>query len=341
MSISNIPGSTVQPDGGSYPCISAVECRAFEVPTDQPEADGTLAWSSTTMVLVEVFSGNSSGIGWTYAGTGCCNIVNEQLSRVIVGSDPMDVPGIDEQMVRACRNLGRPGVVSCAISACDTALWDLKARLLGLPLSSPFGRCVAGVPVYGSGGFTTYTDATTQAQLESWVGDLGLDMVKIKIGESWGREEERDLDRISLARRVVGDRVEVFVDANGGYTVKQAVRVGRRAAREHGITWFEEPVSSDNLAGLHEVRGQVTADVAAGEYGYDEPYFARMISHDLGWGGRLRAGGRDPLRRIHELAQGGISRASERIDGLCPLRTGSSCSRLRFGAEHQTHRVFL
>src|SRR6202034_4473869 len=94
----------------------------------------------------------------------------------------------------------------------------------------------------------------------------------------WGREEARDIERIALARHVVGDNVELFVDANGGYSVKQAMRVGRRAAAEYGITWFEEPVSSDDLAGLHEVRDQVSPDVAAGEYGYDEPYFARMIS---------------------------------------------------------------
>jgi L-alanine-DL-glutamate epimerase-like enolase superfamily enzyme len=105
-----------------------------------------------------------------------------------------------------------------------------------------------------------------------------MSRVKIKIGESWGSEEQRDLERIALVRRVVGDDVEVFVDANGGYSIKQAVRIGREATAEYAITWFEEPVSSDNLAGLHEVRDQVSADVAAGEYGYDEPYFARMVA---------------------------------------------------------------
>lgn len=258
--------------------ISEVKCRVYKVPTDQPEADGTLEWSATTLVLVEIFSGAVTGIGWTYAGAGCRDVVETELTPAIVGSDVMDIPGITEAMVRACRNLGRPGMVSCAVSACDTALWDLKARLLDQPLSALFGRCWSAVPVYGSGGFTTYTDATTREQLESWVGVLGIDKVKIKIAESWGREEARDIERIALARNVIGDDVKLFVDANGGYSVKQAVRVGRRAASEYGITWFEEPVSSDDLAGLHEVRDLVSADVAAGEYGYDEPYFARMIS---------------------------------------------------------------
>jgi L-alanine-DL-glutamate epimerase-like enolase superfamily enzyme len=190
----------------------------------------------------------------------------------------MDVAGITESMVRACRNLGRPGLVSCAVSAADTALWDLKARLLGIPLAALFGRCWAAVPVYGSGGFTTYSDETTASQLEGWIGGPGITRVKIKIGESWGKEPARDLARVALARRVVGDGVELFVDANGAYSVKQAIRMGQVFASEHNVTWFEEPVSSDDLAGLHEIRGQVTEDVAAGEYGYGEIYFAKMIA---------------------------------------------------------------
>ena len=102
--------------------------------------------------------------------------------------------------------------------------------------------------------------------------------MKIKIGESWGKETGRDLARVALARHVVGDGVELFVDANGGYSVKQAIRMGRRFFSEHNVSWFEEPVSSDNLVGLHEIRGQLTADVAAGEYGYDESYFAKMLA---------------------------------------------------------------
>ncbi len=230
------------------------------------------------MVLVEVVCGGHTGTGWTYAGTGCREVATDELAEVMIGANPMDVPGITEAMVRACRNLGRPGLVSCAISAADIALWDLKARLLDLPLASLFGRCRDGVPVYGSGGFTTYSEATTRAQLEQWVDELGIDKVKIKIGESWGRQPARDRARIAFTRQVVGDDVEVFVDANGAYSVKQAIRIGQRVASNFGVTWFEEPVSSDNLSGLHEVRDQVSQDVAAGEYGYDESYFARMIA---------------------------------------------------------------
>jgi len=109
------------------------------------------------------------------------------------------------------------------------------------------------------------------------VKEQGIPRVKIKIGESWGCAVERDLARIALARNVIGDAAELFVDANGGYRRKQAVRVADRMA-DHGVSWFEEPVSSDDLDGLREVRDATEADVAAGEYGWDLTYFQRMVT---------------------------------------------------------------
>jgi L-alanine-DL-glutamate epimerase-like enolase superfamily enzyme len=161
-----------------------------------------------------------------------------------------------------------------AVSAVDVALWDLAARLHGVPLTRLWGGPVTDVAVYGSGGFTTYDGDRLRAQLTGWL-DLGLAAVKIKIGESWGREQHRDLARTGRTREVVGDDVEVFVDANGGYSVGQACRVGR-ALDDLGVTWFEEPVSSEDLDGLRLVRASVGADVAAGEYGDDLDYFTRM-----------------------------------------------------------------
>jgi L-alanine-DL-glutamate epimerase-like enolase superfamily enzyme len=99
--------------------------------------------------------------------------------------------------------------------------------------------------------------------------------VKIKIGESWGSRTSRDLSRMGQARRVIGEDAELYVDANGGYTAKQAVRV-MEAAADLDVRWLEEPVSSDDLAGLRQVRDAVRADVAAGEYGYDLFYFRRV-----------------------------------------------------------------
>jgi L-alanine-DL-glutamate epimerase-like enolase superfamily enzyme len=262
--------------GRAYPVVDEVTAAVYQIPTDQPEADGTLAWSSTTMVIAHVTGGGVTGLGYTYGSGACKPLIEGELAEAVAGRDVLDTGAALQSMVRAVRNLGRPGVASYAISAVETALWDLKGRLLGLPVSSLIGAVRDTVPVYGSGGFTTYDEPVARTQLERWTRDLDIPRVKIKIGESWGTEEARDLSRIAFARRVIGPDAELYVDANGGYTRKQAVRMARAMA-PYDVTWFEEPVSSDDLDGLREVRDQVDPDVTAGEYGYDLPYFARMV----------------------------------------------------------------
>ncbi|WP_245862453.1 enolase C-terminal domain-like protein [Georgenia soli] len=248
--------------------MTAVTARALTVPTDAPEADGTFAWDSTTMVLVQARAADQAGTGWTYAPGATSAVVQELLAPVVTGRDAMDVPGAADAMARAVRNAGRPGLVGCAISAVDVALWDLKARLLGLALHQLLGAVRAEVPVYGSGGFTTYDEARLAEQLGGWVHGQGIPRVKIKIGEARGTAEDRDVLRMRQARRVIDDAAELFVDANGAYGRAQAVRVLERVG-DPRITWFEEPVSSDDLVGLAQVRAAVPADVAAGEYAWD------------------------------------------------------------------------
>ncbi len=259
--------------------VESLDVAVYTVPTDAPEADGTLAWSSTTLVVASPVAGGHRGLGWSYTGAAAKTLIDDTLGEVVVGRCAMDVPGTFEAMVRQVRNLGRPGLVSTAISAVDIALWDLKAKLLDLPLCRLIGTVHARVPVYGSGGFTSYDEQQTRDQLAHWVHDLDIPRVKIKIGESWGSRERRDIDRIALAREVIGPDAELFVDANGGYTVGQAIRMADRFAA-YDVRWFEEPVSSDDLEGLAAIRREVRPDVAAGEYGYDPVYFARMVDAD-------------------------------------------------------------
>nr|WP_037581440.1 enolase C-terminal domain-like protein [Phaeacidiphilus oryzae] len=259
------------------PVVEALRATIHAIPTDAPESDATLDWDVTTMVLVEVVAAGHSGIGWTYGSPAVARVVTGRLTEAVLGRDAMDVPGANAAMATALRNDGRPGMGAEAVSAVDIALWDLKARILGVPLARLFGRVREDVPVYGSGGFTSYGDERLARQLEGWVGEQGIPRVKIKIGEGWGGREDRDLERTRLAREVVGEDTELYVDANGGYSRKQAVRVSH-ALEPYRVAWFEEPVSSDDLAGLREVRELVRPDVAAGEYGWDLPGLTRMAS---------------------------------------------------------------
>lgn len=244
------------------------------MPTDLPESDGTLDWDSTTLVVVLAHGGNSVGLGYTYADVSTATLIRELLSETVKSQDAMAPAASWERMASRTRNLGRPGIVSMAISAVDIALWDLKARLLNLPLLVLIGALRKSVPVYGSGGFTSYSDRQLETQLAGWVAQ-GITRVKMKIG----RNAAADRKRVGVARAAVGRDAELFVDANGAYSRKQALNQGEAFA-DHHVSWFEEPVSSNDLAGLRLLRDRAPSmmEIAAGEYGYDLGYFRRMLA---------------------------------------------------------------
>jgi L-alanine-DL-glutamate epimerase-like enolase superfamily enzyme len=254
--------------------IDAVTVAVYRFPTDRPEADGTLTWDATTAVTAVVHAGQRQGLGWTYSTTAAARVITDHLAPAITGRDLMDTPACWSAMHRACRNLGTRGLVMQAISAVDIALWDLKARALDVSLPSLFGRARDTVPVYGSGGFTTLTDAQLAAQVNAWVA-AGCTAMKIKIGQSFGTDVDRDLARVNTFRDLAGPGVNLMVDANGGYTLGQARRVGATLDRL-GVVWFEEPVSSDDITGLAAVRATVHCDVTAGEYAADLYDVARL-----------------------------------------------------------------
>ena len=253
--------------------IERLDVSAYTVPTDFPESDGTITWDKTTLVLVEATAGGIQSLGYTYADLATARLIREVLTDSVLGRDAMSVPGTWLAMVKAIRNLGRPGIASMAIAAVDIALWDLKARLLQLPLVTLLGAVRESAAVYGSGGFTSYSREQLQRQLGNWAAD-GIPRVKMKIG----RHPDDDFSRVADAREAIGPDVELFVDANGAYSRKQALAMAEGFAKL-GVTWFEEPVSSDDLAGLHLLRDRAPAgmDIAAGEYGYDLWYFRRML----------------------------------------------------------------
>ncbi len=253
--------------------ITQVDVSAYTIPTDYPEADGTYEWDSTTLVLVEISAGGGNGLGYTYADVAAAKLIEHTLSGVVQGMDAMAVPGAWHAMVHSVRNLGLPGIASMAIAAVDVALWDLKARLLGLPLVTLLGASREGVAVYGSGGFTSYSIKQLQSQLGGWV-QQGIPRVKMKIGT----HPEDDLARVKAARDAIGPDAKLFVDANGAYSRKQALYFADAFA-ELGVNWFEEPVYHHDFEGLRLLRDRAPAlmDVAAGEYGYDLDYFRRMM----------------------------------------------------------------
>lgn len=258
-----------------HPAITGLRASAYRVPTDLPEADGTLEWDATTLVLVELDAEGETGIGYTYADASLLRLIDTKLRPIVEGEDPMAIGRINAALWRSVRNLGRSGLCACAISAVDTALWDLKARLLNVPLATLLGPRRTEVPVYGSGGFTAYSQVETLEQLGRWVHEDGCRAVKIKIGA-----DDSDAARVVSARSAIGE-AGLFIDANGAHTVRSALAFAEQI-RDSRVSWFEEPVSSDDVEGLRKVRDGLGAqgaatEVTAGEYAYTLDDFRHML----------------------------------------------------------------
>ena len=261
-------------DSYEHAPIQSIRARAYTVPTDKPEADGTFSWTSTTLIVVHAEAGGQTGIGYTYTDGSIIKLIDKKLAEAVKDRNAFDPPGAWRAMQGKVRNMGRTGLSATAISAVDTALWDLKAKLIGVPLCILLGRFRDAVPIYGSGGFTTYTDDELREQLSGWVEREGCRWVKMKVGS----HPEQDPHRVEVAKSAIGDH-KLFVDGNGAYNVKQALHLAEVFA-QFDVAWFEEPVSSDDLAGLQLIRHRAPAsmEIAAGEYGYTVGYFRRMLN---------------------------------------------------------------
>ena len=277
--------------------VERLETCCFTIPTDQAESDGTLEWVSTTILVVEAVGGSRRGLGWTYAPEAAESVVNELLAPRVVGQSLDDLGRLWLELGAAIRNAGRPGIAFCALSSVDLALWDLRARLLDVPLVTLLPAAHDRVPVYGSGGFCSYTDERLAEQLGGWV-EQGCAGVKMKLG----REPERDPHRLSVARDTIGD-AELMVDANGAFGVKEAIRWANRYVEEWDVRWFEEPVSSADVDGLRRVRDHSLLEVAAGEYAYVLADFRNLLeSVDCLQADVTRCGGISGLLRVNGLA---------------------------------------
>ena len=283
--------------------VDSIGVRAFEIPTDEPESDGTLAWDSTTIVVVEAHGGGATGLGYTYGEPAVAELIRSKLADLVAGADALSPPAAWAAMREALRNAGQPGVGAMAVSAVDIALWDLKARLLGVALADALPRFHDSVPVYGSGGFTSYADARLAEQLAGWV-ELGIPRVKIKVA----REPGEDPRRLRAARDAIGADTELYVDANGAFASPKEALAWAERYEEFGVTYLEEPVSSQDVSGLRWVRDRAPAGmaIAAGEYAWGlADVEALLDAVDVVQADVTRVGGVTSMLRV---------------DGLCKAR---------------------
>lgn len=233
------------------------------------------------------------------------NVIEQSLKPLLVGQDPLCIEKLWDDMFWRVRGFGRKGVAFCAISAVDIALWDLKAKLFGVPLYRLLGPYTDRVPIYGSGGWTSFTESELVREQMGYV-ERGIPRVKMKVAKDFGKAEREDVRRLAAVRKAVGDEVEIYVDANNGYYAKQAIGMAPHLA-EYDVKWFEEPVLADDISGLAAIARAIEIPVATGEHEYTVYGFKGLIAEggadivqpDVG-----RVGGVTEWMKVAHLAQG-------------------------------------
>ncbi len=317
--------------------IEAVRARAYRFPTPEPESDGTFVWDSTTMVYAEVDAGGRTGVGYTYADAAAASIIGGMLAESLAGSNAMQTSACTAKLWATIRNQGRCGVAAMAVSALDVALWDLKGKLLDAPACVLLGQARNEVPLYGSGGFTSYGLDELARHMAHWVGELAIPQVKMKVG----REPDRDPERVAAVRKAIGRDAHLFVDANGAYAVKEALAIAGSFARS-GVVWFEEPVDHRDLAGNAAVRAAAppAMEVSNGEYGYALDDFERILASqaaDVLQADVTRCGGFSGFAAVDALCEARNVPLSSHCAPYVTLHAAAAAKRLRHSEYFYDH----
>lgn len=257
--------------------ITDISTTVLFYPHTQPVQNPTISTPTTgrRQLFVHIYTDELlEGLGIGLAWPGVQQIV-ENLKNLLVGKDPVNTEKLWGDMSRYARNYGHDGIASCAISAVDIGLWDLKAKILDLPLYKLLGAHTESVPIYGSEGCTNSTEKELLDEMAAYV-DEGMSRVKIKVGKDFGRSERQDIERIAAVRKALGDDIAIYVDATNGYYRKQAVYMAREF-EQHQVGWLEEPIMPEDLKGMAEITHCSDIPIAAGANAYTKQRFRDLM----------------------------------------------------------------
>jgi len=215
------------------------------------------------------------GLGMTYASPGVIDVIENSLKQELVGKDPLDIEQLWNSMYWKVRGYGRKGIAFCAISAIDIGLWDLKGKYVNLPLYKLLGAYTDSVPVYGSGGWTNFSERELIEEMTGYVAD-GIPRIKMKVGKDFGLSEREDIERVAAVRKAVGDDVSIYIDANNGYYRKQAIYMAKEF-EQFQIGWLEEPLIPDDIDGMADISRATSIPIATGEHEYTKYGFRDLI----------------------------------------------------------------
>lgn len=250
--------------------ISRIDVHLVSAQAPAGLADATRKVETIGFLLVRITTDQGlEGIGVTYhevGGEATREVIRRNMAPKLIGRDPLQTEAIWQELFHYLRGIGRKGLMFCALSAIDIALWDLKGKIVGLPLSRLLGGDRTRVPVYASGGWTSYDDDQLVDEMKTMVA-RGFSAIKFKVGFNGGQSLGRDVERVRKVREAVGPDIRLLVDANNCFDAATAIQLANRI-REYDITLFEEPVFADDIPGLARFRRGTDIPLATGEHEY-------------------------------------------------------------------------
>ncbi|MCI9296256.1 MAG: mandelate racemase/muconate lactonizing enzyme family protein [Lachnospiraceae bacterium] len=288
--------------------IKDVKVHLVSMPVKGGFADATRKVESIGYTIVKITTEDGvEGFGVTYhevGGEATKLLIEKNIAPRIMDKDPFETEVIWQDLVQYLRGVGRKGLMFCALSAVDIALWDIKGKILDMPLYRLFGGNQTKVPVYGSGGWTSYTDEELVEEMKMIVS-RGYQMVKFKVGYDGGRKPLRDVERVRKVRDAVGPDVEIMLDANNCWDAATGARFANMV-KDYNILFLEEPVYADDIPGLVRYKQSTDLPLATGEHEYTK-YGARDLiingAADIVQLDGTRAGGFTEMLKIAALTQ--------------------------------------
>ena len=288
--------------------IKEVKVHLVSMPVAAGFADATRKVETIGYTIVRVFTEDGlEGFGVTYhevGGEATKMLIEKNIAPRIIGKDPFETEVIWQDMFQYLRGVGRKGLMFCALSAVDIALWDLKGKILNMPLYRLWGGNKKQVPVYGSGGWTSYSDEELVEEMKEIVS-RGYKMVKFKVGYNGGQSPSRDVERVRKVREAIGPDIGIMLDANNCWDAATGARFANRV-KDYDIMFLEEPVFADDIPGLRRFKQSTDMPLASGEHEYTKFGARDLIMNnaaDIVQLDGTRAGGFTEMLKVAALTQ--------------------------------------
>jgi L-talarate/galactarate dehydratase len=263
--------------------ISAIRSAIVLLPADEPLAGAAENPSGTRPIVtleVETDAG-VSGLGVTYFGgalTGSLKSAVEELGALAVGEDPLRVEAVAAKLRAAAGSAGPGGIFNLAISALDTALWDIRGKALGQPLWKLLGGARERVPSYASGALTRGLGLDRVVEAAAALKSKGWREMKTQLALPGETTPAMEVERIRRVREAIGPDIKLMCDINQRWRPEQAIDIGRRVEDAGiGLFWLEDVTTADDFPGLARVAAALSTPVAGGEYVWGIVPFRHMV----------------------------------------------------------------